>query len=229
MPDLRFSNQQVLFIWLTFPTYGSKKKNNRGPLNWQILLEQTILSLLCLITNINLVHLVMMAYKCSINELHMQTLSTTYNWPSSLKAKPSTSNSKAPLMNLEYQNNNSWNTDTAVLTFLWPVSLMMQINFCHITDLQDNIFFLAWTIWINSYNIYQVFLFHLIFLICSLWNPFELCKENILQKQNKPLCVNLQKYIQRQIRHTDSFVRTKFKENSQGCPGLFLRQTLSCT
>lgn len=107
LPDLRFSNQQVLFIWLTFPTYGSKKKNNRGPLNWQILLEQTILSLLCLITNINLVHLVMMAYKCSINELHMQTLSTTYNWPSSLKAKPSTSNSKAPLMNLEYQNNNS--------------------------------------------------------------------------------------------------------------------------
>lgn len=141
LPDLRFSNQQVLFIWLTFPTYGSKKKNNRGPLNWQILLEQTILSLLCLITNINLVHLVMMAYKCSINELHMQTLSTTYNWPSSLKAKPSTSNSKAPLMNLEYQNNNSLNTDTAVLTFLWPVSLMMQINFCHITDLQDNIFF----------------------------------------------------------------------------------------
>lgn len=163
-------------------------------------------------------------YKCSINELHMQTLSTTYNWPSSLKAKPSTTNSKAPLMNLEYQNNNSWNTDTAVLTFLWPVSLMMQINFCHITDLQDNVFFLAWTIWNNSYNIYQVFLFHLIFLICSLWNPFELCKENILQKQNKPLCVNLQKYIQRQIRHTDSFVRTKFKENSQGCPGLFLRQ-----
>lgn len=120
-------------------------------------------------------------------------------------------------------------TDTAVLTFLWPVSLMMQINFCHITDLQDNVFFLAWTIWNNSYNIYQVFLFHLIFLICSLWNPFELCKENILQKQNKPLCVNLQKYIQRQIRHTDSFVRTKFKENSQGCPSLFLRQTLSCT
>lgn len=159
LPDLRFSNQQVLFIWLTFPTYGSKKKNNRGPLNWQILLEQTILSLLCLITNINLVHLVMMAYKCSINELHMQTLSTTYNWPSSLKAKQSTSNSKAPLMNLEYQNNNSLNTDTAVLTFLWPVSLMMQINFCHITDLQDNIFVLAWTIWINSYNIYQVFLF----------------------------------------------------------------------
>lgn len=111
-----------------------KEKNNRGPLNWQILLEQTILSLLCLITNINLVHLVMMAYKCSINELHMQTLSTTYNWPSSLKAKPSTSNSKAPLMNLEYQNNNSWNTDTAVLTFFWPVSLMMQIHFCHITD-----------------------------------------------------------------------------------------------
>lgn len=62
-------------------------------------------------------------------------------------------------MNMEYQNNNSLNTDTAVLTFLWPVSLMMQINFCHITDLQDNIFFLAWTIWINSYNIYQVFLF----------------------------------------------------------------------
>lgn len=118
-----------------------KEKNNIGPLNWQILLEQTILSLLCLITNINTVHLVMMAHKCSINELHMQTLSTTYNWPSSLKAKPSTSNSKAPLMNLEYQNNNSWNTDTAVLTFLWPVSLMMQINFCHITDLQDNIFF----------------------------------------------------------------------------------------
>lgn len=114
-----------------------KEKKQQG----QILLEQTILSLLCLITNINLVHLVMMAYKCSINELHMQTLSTTYNWPSSLKAKPSTSNSKAPLMNLEYQNNNSLNTDMAVLTFLWPVSLMMQINFCHITDLQDNFFF----------------------------------------------------------------------------------------
>lgn len=118
-PTFSFSNQ----LWGTFHTFGVKGKNNMGPLNWQILLEQTILSLLCLITNINTLHLVMMAYKCSINELHMQTLSTLYNWPFSLKAKASTSNSKAPLMNLEYQNNISLNTGTAVLTFLWPVSL----------------------------------------------------------------------------------------------------------
>lgn len=122
-PLVSQTNCEVLFIWLTFPTFGVKEKNNMGPLNWQILLEQTILSLLCLITNINTLHLVMMAYKCSINELHMQTLSTLYNWPFSLKAKATTSNSKAPLMNLEYQNNISLNTGTAFLTFLWPVSL----------------------------------------------------------------------------------------------------------